>query len=183
MWKTGIRDWLPAVLPAAALLLFRYAVKGLPPAAEVCLSCFLLAASAFWYRRKKRSAAFRLPVGACLLWTGTGIAFGILNRICFGKPADTSAGMAAFLLLCILGPATEEIVYRGLVYEFCLRFLPAAGAVLLNSLLFAAAHGSPEQMAVAFAAGVLFSFARKKTGTVIVPALMHIMANMAVFLF
>ena len=183
MRKTGIRDWLLAVLPAAALLLFRYAVKNLPPAAELCMACVFLTITALWYRREKRPAAFRPPAGACLLWTGIGIAFGIMNRICFGKPADMSAGIAAFLMLCILGPAAEEIVCRGLVYEFCRRFLPEAGAVLLNSLLFAAAHGSPVQMAVAFAAGVLFSLARKSTGTVIVPVLMHMMANMAVFLF
>ena len=89
----------------------------------------------------------------------------------------------AFLLVCVLGPITEEILDRGLVYEHCLRFLPVAGAILLNSLLFAVAHGSPVQMAVAFAAGLLFSLARKKTGTVTAPVIMHILINLSVSLF
>jgi membrane protease YdiL (CAAX protease family) len=38
-------------------------------------------------------------------------------------------------------------------------------------------------MAVAFAAGLLFSLARKKTGTVTAPVIMHILINLSVSLF
>jgi membrane protease YdiL (CAAX protease family) len=195
MQKPSVRDWLSAVFPALIWLLLRYAGKNLPPAAQIGLTAGLFVAAIIWYCREKESsssrhcrsrkgiAVFRLSGKDILLWTGVGIACGLLNRLCFGKSADASSGVPAFLLICVLGPITEEIIYRGLVYERCLRFLPETGAILLNSLLFAVAHGSPAQMAVAFIAGLLFSFARKKTGTVTAPVIMHIIINLSVFLF
>ena len=196
MQKNTIHDWLRAVLPALVWLLLRYAGRNLPPWAEVCLTAVLLVAALCLYCRvyKPFSAAqdrsgnkilsvFRLPAKGWLFWIGIGIACGALNRLCFGKTAETSSGAVAFLLVCLLGPITEEIIYRGLVYEGFLRFLPEAGAIVLNSLLFAAAHSSPAQMAVAFLAGLLFSYARKKTGTVTAPVILHILINLSVFLF
>ncbi len=183
MRKNRIPDYVSAVLPALLWLLFRYAGKSLPPAAAVCAEWILPAAAVFWYCRKNRFSAFRLPVREFVLWTGIGIACGILNRICFGKPAELIPSVSSFLLMCILSPAAEEMIYRGIVYERCLEFLPSAGALLLNSLLFAAAHGTAAGMAAALAAGILFSAARKKTGSVTAPVLLHVMSNTVVFLF
>ncbi len=183
MKKAGIRDWLYAVSPALAWLLFRRIVKSLPPAAEICLTCLILAAVFLLYCRKNGTAAFRLSGRECLVWIAAGFAFGLLNRTCFGKPSEVPSGIAGFVLLCVLGPAAEELVYRGLVYGHCLRFLPETGAVLLNSLLFSAAHGSPGLRAVSFAAGMLFSCARKQTGSLTVPVIIHMISNMIVFLF
>ena len=183
MEKNSIREWISVILPVLIWLLLRYAGRNLPPAAQIGLTGFLLVVAAFLYVREKGPAAFRLSGRDLLLWTGVGLICGLLNRFCFGKSAEASPGVPAFLLVCVLGPITEEILYRGLVYEHCLRFLPVAGAILLNSLLFAVAHGSPVQMAVAFAAGLLFSLARKKTGTVTVPVIMHILINLSVSLF
>ena len=173
--------WLYAVLPALILLFFRLAVRTLPPAAEISLMCVAFILAVLWYRRKKKTPVFHLSVLQVLLCIGAGAACGTLSWLCFGKPADYSAGIPAFLLLCVLGPATEEIVYRGLVYEQFLRFLPESGAILLNSLLFGVAHGSPVQMVIACIAGILFSLARKKTGTVLASVLMHIVMNVMVF--
>ena len=183
MEKKSVREWISVILPVLIWLLLRYAGRNLPPAAQIVLTGLLLIAAAFLYCRGKGIAAFRLSGRDLLLWTGVGIVCGLLNRFCFGKSAEASSGFSAFLLLCVLGPVTEEILYRGLVYERSLRFLPETGAILLNSLLFAVAHGSPVQMAVAFAAGLLFSLARKKTGTVTAPLIMHILLNLSVFLF
>ncbi len=183
MEKNGIREWVAAVLPALVWLFLRWAGKGLPPAAEFSLVLVILGVSAFLYRREKGAGVFRLSGRDCLLWFAAGIACGFLNRFCFGKPAEVMPGVPGFLLLCILGPLAEEIIYRGFVYERSLQFLPAAGAVLLNSLLFAAAHGSPAQAAFAFAAGILFSFACRKAGSVTASMILHMIMNMIVFFF
>ena len=183
MEKNGFRNWLSAVLPALIWLTLRWAAKGLPLSAELGLVFVILAGSVLWYCRENRTRAFRMSGRELLLWIGIGFACGFLNRFVFGKPAEVLSGAYGFLLICILGPLTEEIIYRGFVYERSMRFLPAAGAVLLNSLLFAAAHGFPAQAAFAFAAGILFSLARRKSGTVTAPAVLHIIMNMVAFFF
>ena len=129
MQRSRIPDWLAAVLPALAWVLFRYAGKSLPPAAEGILAWIVPATAVLWYCLRKNVSAFRLSFREFLLWTGAGIAFGILDRLCLGKPAGQNSSVSAFLLLCILSPAAEEVVYRGFVYERGLRFLPAAGAL------------------------------------------------------
>lgn len=182
MQRSRIPDWLAAVLPALAWVLFRYAGKSLPPAAEGILAWIVPAAAVLWYCLRKNVSAFRLSFREFLLWTGAGIAFGILDRLCLGKPAGQNSSVSAFLLLCILSPAAEEVVYRGFIYERCLLFLPAAGALALNSLLFAAAHGTPAGMAAALVAGIFFTLARRKAGTVTAPIILHIMVNTVVFL-
>ena len=174
--------WLYAVSPALILLFFRLAVRTLPPAAEISLMSVAFLLSVLWYRRKKKAPSPRLSVLQALLCAGAGAVCGALSWLCFGKPADYSPGIPAFLLLCVLGPATEEIVYRGLVYEQFLRFLPESGAILLNSLLFGVAHGSAVQMVIACITGILFSLARKKTGTVLASVLMHMVLNTMIFL-
>ena len=182
MRKNDLRDWLFAVLPALLLLVLRLALKSLPPAAEISLLCAVSVLFLVWYRQVKKTPAPRLSFPRMLLCMLAGAACGALSRLCFGKPADLPSGVPGFLLLCVLGPLTEEIVYRGLVYEQFLRFLPESGAVLLNSLLFGAAHGTPVRMISACAAGILFSLVRKKNGTAAAPVLMHIALNAAVFL-
>ncbi len=182
MQRSRIPDWLAAVLPALVWLLFRYAGKSLPPAAADIFAWIVPAAAVLWYCRRKKASAFRLSFREFLLWTGAGIACGILDRLCLGKPAGADSSVSAFLLMCILGPAAEEVIYRGFVYERCLRFLPLAGALLLNSLLFAAAHGTPAGMAAALIAGILFTLAREKAGTVTASVILHIMVNTVVFL-
>ena len=183
MQSSRLHDWLAAVLPALAWLLFRYAGNSLSPAAAGILAWGISAAAVLWYCRQRGTSVFRLSFPEFLLWTGVGTACGILDRVCFGKPAGPDPSVFGFLLLCILSPAAEEIIYRGVVYERCLRFLPAAGALVLNSLLFAAAHGTPAGMAVALIAGILFTLAREKAGTIAAPVILHIMVNTVVFLF
>ena len=183
MQRSAIHDWLAAFLPALVWLLFRYAGKSLPPAAAAIFAWIVPAATVLLYCRKKAASVFYLSFSEVLLWTGAGIALGILDRICFGKPAGLNPSVSEFLLLCVLSPAAEEIIYRGFVYERCLRFLPAAGALVLNSLLFAVAHGTPAGMAAALIAGILFTLARKKAGTITAPVILHIMINTVVFLF
>ena len=182
MQRSRIHDWLTAVLPALVWLLFRYAGNRLSPAAADIFAWGISVAAVFWYCRQRGTSVFCLSFPEFLLWVGVGTACGILDRVCFGKPAGPDSSVSGFLLLCILSPAAEEIIYRGFVYERCLHFLPAAGALILNSLLFAAAHRTPAGMAAALLAGILFTFARKKAGTITASIILHMMVNTVVFL-
>ncbi len=201
-----IRGWARAVAPALIWLLVRWAGKALPPAGEMCLTGAGLAAAAWALHREKGKAVFRLegnalpqsgkalqPSGkalpqswkALLLYAGIGAAIGIsvwgLSRVWPGIADVREISLYSFLMLCLLGPAAEEIIYRGLVYGRCREFLPEAGAVLVSSLLFAAAHGTMARMIAALVMGALLCLARKRTGGIAAPMIMHMTANLAAF--
>jgi membrane protease YdiL (CAAX protease family) len=53
-------------------------------------------------------------------------------------------GFTSFTAIAII-PVTEELLFRGLLQGWISRFLPAGWAILLASLLFAAAHYAPSQ--------------------------------------
>ncbi len=182
MKRKEIHDWILATAPAFCWLLLRYAVRNGSSVMESLLTASVLIGSAWEIFRLEGTEAFRLHRRACLQWLLMGLICGALNRLLATLP-DFVPADRSWLLMCILAPAAEELIYRGLVYHRCLRFLPEKGAILVNTLLFAAAHGSPARMVIAFLAGLLFSTARKRTGTVTVPVLLHISMNAAVFLF
>ncbi|MBQ8072957.1 MAG: CPBP family intramembrane metalloprotease [Clostridia bacterium] len=181
MGNSPVARWLRAVSPALIWLLLRHAGKGLPPAVGICLEAALAAAAWWLFRREKGKTGFRLEGKAGLLFLGIGMLWGLAGRLCFGKPAGQENSLAAFFRLCILGPAAEEILYRGLVEGRLRRLLPENGAAAVSALLFAAAHDTPARMACALAAGILFSVAFRKTGSLAVPVLMHMVINMAAF--
>ena len=182
MERSRIHDWLTAVLPALVWLLFRYAGNSLPPAAAEFIAWVIPAAAVLWYCLQRGTSVFCLSFPEILLWIGAGTVFGILDRVFLGKPAGPEPSVSGFFLLCILSPAAEEIIYRGFVFERCLHFLPAAGALILNSLLFAVAHRTPAGMAAALFAGILFTLARKKSGSITASIILHIVVNTVVFL-
>lgn len=181
MRNNPLGAWIRAVAPAVIWLLTRQAGRGLPPGAEIGLEATLAAAAGFLLVRENGRSAFRRPGREALPYLGIGILMAAAGRICLGRPADPERTRIAFLQICVIGPAAEEILYRGLAGEGLRRLLPEAGAAIVSSLLFAAAHGTPARMLCAFAAGLLFYRAFRKTGSLWVPLLMHMILNGAAF--
>jgi len=67
-------------------------------------------------------------------------------------------GFASIAAVAIIGPATEELVFRGMVLRgFLSRYSPAK-AVLLSALLFSLVHLNPYQFVSAFAAGLFLAW-------------------------
>ncbi len=168
--------WGQAVALALGWLLFRLAGKGLPAAAGACLEAALAAGLMALYAREKGREVFRIPGKAVLFGAAAAAAAGLLVRLCLGRP-EGDATPWLFLSHCGLGPLAEETLYRGLIYDRVYREDRPGAAICVSALLFAAAHGSLPRMAAAFAAGLLLGAGRKKTGTVTVPAVMHMILN------
>lgn len=83
----------------------------------------------------------------------------------------------------LLVPVTEEILFRGLVYQRLERYLPAVPAVGLGAVLFALYHGNPTQILFAFPMGVLLNLLYRHYGNVKMPILFHAASNLgAIFL-
>ena len=182
MNRKPLWSWIGAIAPALGWLLLRAAAQKAPPAAEVVLTAAMLVGAAWEVYRERGAAAFRPVPRDLILWLLAGLGGGALNRLLSSALPSPGIGDSPLFLLCVLAPAAEEFLYRGVIYQRLTRLMPEGGACLVNALLFAAAHGTPLRMAFALPAGLLFCLSRKKTGTVTVPVLLHMMLNAAVAL-
>ena len=108
-----------------------------------------------------------------------------------GASARWSGNASAFVLVVLVFPVLEEIVFRGAVQDFLGRHLEVRNtsgltrANLATSVLFAAAHvalrGSPFSAAVFFPS-LVFGYFRERHGTLASPILLHVFYNAGLFL-
>jgi membrane protease YdiL (CAAX protease family) len=80
----------------------------------------------------------------------------------------------------ILGPISEELVFRGGFYSRLATRLGAAGAILGTAAIFTVMHYgySWTSLAFVFADGLIFGYARYKTRSVYTPMAMHVIGNL-----
>ena len=82
----------------------------------------------------------------------------------------------------ILAPLGEELVFRGLVYGILKKAFPVSVSILFSGLLFGLFHGNLVQGVYATLLGWIFAWAYELYGTIIVPMVMHSIANLFVYL-
>ena len=68
------------------------------------------------------------------------------------------------LVTVLLGPAAEEIIFRGMTYRRIREYLGVLPAVLLSAALFGLFHGNMLQFLYAFPAGCALAFLYEKSG-------------------
>jgi membrane protease YdiL (CAAX protease family) len=92
------------------------------------------------------------------------------------------AAMALYLLVGgIVGPAAEEVFFRGLLYGF-LRRWGIAVALTTSTLLFVLAHPVSHGVFVPqLVGGILFAVAYEVEGALLVPITIHASGNLAIF--
>jgi len=96
-------------------------------------------------------------------------------------PAKSGEIVLFFLVAGIIGPASEEILFRGIIYGFFRRWGVLA-ALILSSVIFVLAHFTFSTMPVPqIVGGIIFAIAYEKEGSLIVPITIHILGNMAIF--
>ena len=80
--------------------------------------------------------------------------------------------------ICLLVPAAEELIYRGLFYGKLRNWrIHSAAAALLSAALFAVGHGNMLQFLYAFPMGLLLAFCYE-SGGLLYPILFHVGANL-----
>lgn len=95
----------------------------------------------------------------------------------------SSATHLSFLLLVggLIGPITEEIFFRGIIYGF-LRRWGVLAAISLSTLIFVSIHplgdGLPVTQTIG---GIVFAAAYEKEQNLIVPITIHCLGNLAIF--
>ena len=89
------------------------------------------------------------------------------------------------LIVCLLGPITEELVYRGVLMNTFLKDSPWYGDVLLSACVFGYVHVSSGLTPLAFftyaSGGAICAFLYRKTHSLYYPILLHIMINILAF--
>ena len=89
------------------------------------------------------------------------------------------------LITCLLGPITEELVYRGVLMNTFLKDSPWYGDVLLSACVFGYVHVSSGLTPLAFftyaSGGTILALLYRKTHSLYYPILLHIMINITAF--
>jgi hypothetical protein len=95
----------------------------------------------------------------------------------FTEPSDTAWGRPlVFAGVCVLGPIVEEILYRGYLRDALRSVLPTGATVVLTALLFGLSHGWLYAFPT-FLLGLLFGVLRERHGSLLAPALAHVVHN------
>ncbi|WP_180143908.1 CPBP family intramembrane glutamic endopeptidase [Desulfoluna butyratoxydans] len=104
-----------------------------------------------------------------------------LHLIRMHLPQDPSTLALFFVTGCLVAPLAEELFFRGIVYRL-LRPMGVIPAVLISTLVFAAAHAMHGVVPVTqLAGGLLFAVAYEKEGHLAVPVIIHGAGNTALF--
>lgn len=93
--------------------------------------------------------------------------------------ASGVTAVSLFIIVGIVSPVVQEIVFRGIVLEALLRYMNAILAIGLASLVFGALHvlGGPSQMVFALLTGIVQGYLYWKTRSIVGPSIVHILAN------
>lgn len=109
--------------------------------------------------------------GVCNLF-----GFSILEQMESSAVDTTSLGM--FLYVCVLGPVTEEILFRGLL----LRSIEPYGkklAILTSAIMFGLYHGNPLQSSYAMVVGIVLGYVAAEYN-ILWATLLHIINNLLI---
>ena len=83
----------------------------------------------------------------------------------------------SLLLLSVLAPVVEELVFRGLLYGWIAGRWGGTPALIVSSLAFAAAHWEPAHIILVLPLGFLFGWLRRRTDSLLPSLFSHIVNN------
>ena len=96
-------------------------------------------------------------------------------------PSKHTEVLLFFTVGAVISPIAEEIFFRGIIYGF-LRKWGVWVAVLLSTILFVLAHTTSSNIPLPQAVGgILFAVAYEKEKNLIVPMVIHMSGNFAIF--
>lgn len=86
--------------------------------------------------------------------------------------------IAGFIMVCVLAPIFEEIIFRGIILKGMLNFkVSPAIAILINGFIFGLAHMNPWQFIGAGILGIIFGFVYYRTKSLLIPMILHCLNN------
>jgi len=97
-------------------------------------------------------------------------------------PENTLSLLFYFLVGGIIGPVAEELFFRGLIFRF-FRPWGFLFSLIISSLVFAAMHMTSGVPVPQLVGGVLFAVSFEFEKNLLVPTIIHILGNLAIFSF
>jgi uncharacterized protein len=94
-----------------------------------------------------------------------------------GQALSVGAIAALWLLLAVIVPICEELVFRGVVQPLIAQRWGAAAGIVLGGLIFAAAHLLPTLIPGLFVSGLLLGLLRQVSGSIWPGVIYHAMQN------
>ncbi|MGE5280438.1 MAG: lysostaphin resistance A-like protein [Deltaproteobacteria bacterium] len=91
--------------------------------------------------------------------------------------APIAASSLGFILVLLLGPCFEELVFRGFLFPALRRRFSLTQAALLSSAVFALFHGYFFLFPYVFVLGVVLAFLYERRGNLIAPVVFHTLNN------
>jgi membrane protease YdiL (CAAX protease family) len=85
--------------------------------------------------------------------------------------------IVTWLMVGVIGPAIEELICRGILYEGYKKHVSPVKAMIVSSLIFGMLHMNLNQMPYAFALGIVLVLLKEATGTIVAPMLFHMFFN------
>ena len=94
--------------------------------------------------------------------------------------AWSAGGPLSGFVSILFGPLVEEIVFRGWLYGALRNRLPAWLGIIVNALIFSAAHAlNPGVFLLTFAGGLLFATSYEMSRNLLTPIALHVGGNLA----
>lgn len=81
------------------------------------------------------------------------------------------------LLASVIAPVTEELIFRGYLYQVAKRYIGFLGSMILISILFALIHVSLAAFVPLFLLAILLTLSYERTGSIMAPIVMHAIFN------
>ncbi len=100
---------------------------------------------------------------------------------------DRTSALLLMLLGVLVAPVLEETIFRGYIYPVAARSFGVPGGVLFTGAIFGLLHASQlwggwGQIALLVVVGIVFTYARAATRSVVASYLMHVSYNSFLFL-
>ncbi len=155
------------------------------------ISCLLIVAIAYFMRTIDFKSCFNYKATKWnKAWTGIlGAVFVVVNVEVLSKVVNfedyltdsfliMSKSLWGVMCLCIIGPLTEELIFRHAIIRFVRKSgVSDLGAIIISSSCFCIVHFNPAQVFFAFFVGVVFAMIYIKTGNIIITTMLHIANN------
>lgn len=103
----------------------------------------------------------------------------------YGKVASVQYSvdlLAGLLIYGLLMPFTEEVLFRGVMYNRIRMYFPVSAAMVLSGLIFGCYHGNIVQIVYATLMGCAMALLYEYYGLLAAPVLFHCSANSIVYL-
>ena len=85
--------------------------------------------------------------------------------------------LAVMVMAIVIAPVAEEVIFRGYLYPVGKRYFGPFLSLAATSLLFAALHGHAASVPALVALAACLALAYEKSGSLLVPMLMHAVFN------